>query len=122
MKGLVGALRAAMFVVVMLPVVGLWPGVAGAPPAGRWHNGQSITFSQGDWGGIAGDVVHGLGVPSSAATLLFANYDTVYPSALVIRLSPGATFATFLSSQPVVFYMGSRGTPGPISGQHFDPP
>jgi hypothetical protein len=85
----------------------------GAPGCG-WHDGDMLSFTQGDWGGA-----------SAAATgLLSSDYDAVYGGAsdiVAVGLpSPGFSMG-FNAPTAVIAYLPAAGTIGPLTANLLNP-
>jgi hypothetical protein len=105
--------RALLLLVVMLAVVGLWPRVAGAQPAGHWRDFQVFTFNQVDWG-IRG---------TSADGLFSTNALDVYGSDTLEFGLPGTSGFSILFTAAILMrdFLPQVGTPGPLTADLIDP-
>jgi hypothetical protein len=87
----------------------------GAPGCG-WEDGDMITYGQSNWGATPS--------PGNAATLLAANYNSVYASTFgVVRVglpSPGFSM-TFTGALPVLAYLPAVGTPAALTTNLVNP-
>ena len=89
--------------------------LAGAASATTWHDGDLVTYTQGDWG----DIPNGTNV----ASLFETNYSTVYaPSFGVFQLGDPAGFRMFFGSAATVLaYLPSSGPVGALNTDVTDP-
>jgi hypothetical protein len=86
---------------------------AGAPGCG-WKSGDLLTYTQSDWG----DDPNSLN-GSKAASILDANYGTLY-SAFVVGDEAGYVMI-FGSASTLMRYLPANGTPGPLVADLLDP-
>ena len=90
-------------------------GYAGAANAGTvWHVGDLTTYNQAIWGGVPGI--------DGGATLLLANFDTVYaaPGGIIVG-SPSRFTMVFTDAQSVLTYMPSIGPYAPLNSSVLNP-
>jgi hypothetical protein len=100
---------------VALLILAIILGYAGAANAGTvWHVGDLTTYGQGIWGGDP--------ALDAGATLLVANFDSVYAQAgeLVVG-SPSGFTMSFDDAQSVLIYAPSIGPYAPLDGSVLDP-
>ena len=100
---------------VAFGVIALTLGYAGAAKADGFSNGQFVTQDEGNWG--AGGV---------AASLLTANYDSVYASTddgLIVGVvgTPGQYFMAFSGASAVAAYIPANGAPEALSASLSNP-
>ena len=99
---------------IALTVLALMLGHAGAANAGPWHVGDLTTYGQGIWGGVPGT--------DAGATLLVAEFDTVYASTggVIVGSTSGSTMV-FTDATSVLTYMPSVGPYAPLNGSVANP-
>jgi hypothetical protein len=79
-----------------------------------WRNGDMISYGQESWGGDR--------TTSTAAGLLYAQFDAQYPGGLEVGVGTAAGFSMiFTSGDRVLFYAPGTGTPGPLTADLVDP-
>jgi hypothetical protein len=96
-------------------IVAVMLGCAGAANAGTaWHAGDLTTYGEGIWGGTPGT--------DGGATLLVAEFDTVYASmGGVIVGSPSRFTMVFTDATSVLSYLPSIGTYAPLNSSVSNP-
>jgi len=94
--------------------VAMMLGYASAANAGPWNIGDLTTFGQGLWGGVPG--------LDAGATLVNADFDTVYQSAGALVVGSASGFVIFFTDpSPVLDYLPSIGPYAALDGSVTDP-
>jgi hypothetical protein len=79
-----------------------------------WRAGDMISYGQDSWGGDR--------TTSTAAGLLYAQFDAQYPGGLEVGIAGAGGFSMiFTSGDRVLFYAPGTGTPGPLTADLVDP-
>lgn len=79
-----------------------------------WEDGDMVSYGQNSWGGDP--------TTSTAAALLLAQFDAMYPGGLEVGISGGGGFSMIFTSGPSALnYTPGTGTPGPLTADLVDP-
>ena len=79
-----------------------------------WEDGDMVSYGQDSWGGDP--------TTSTAAGLLLAQFDAVYPGGLEVGINGGGGFSMIFTSGPAALdYTPGTGTPGPLTADLVDP-
>jgi len=83
----------------------------GAPGCG-WETGDVVTYSQVDWGSVG----------STAAALLAASFNAIYPAGLEVGIAGTAGFSMlFADSASTIVYLPASGSPGALNADLINP-